>query len=109
MRTPLIILLVTFLCVVVPSGCSKQDSARVTPTATIENLKVAHAAQYHRAIWYTAAAAEADRERMGNLAHLFRAIALSESIHAKGHEALLVSVGATTDTSRGTAYPLGTT
>lgn len=91
------------------AGCSKDSEAPPVPTATIENLKVAHACAFKRSMWYANAALEADRERLGNLAAMFRAISRSEAIHAANHERLLVSKNATTDTSKAACLPLGTT
>src|SRR5512145_2829145 len=82
------------------AGCSKDADTPPLPTATIENLKVVHACALKRSMWYEAAAQEAEVERMGNLALLFRAISRSEAIHATLHERLLASKGQTTDTSK---------
>ncbi|MEK6651211.1 MAG: ferritin family protein [Bacteroidota bacterium] len=89
-------------------GCSKEAQAPPIPTVTIENLKVAHACAFKRSLWYASAAKVADRERLGNLAALFRAISKSESVHASLHEQLLVSRNQGTDTSRAACLSLGT-
>ncbi len=89
--------------------CSKQPDTPAIPTVTIENLKVAHACAFKRSLWYDAAAKEAETERLGNLAALFRAVSRSEAIHAALHEQLLLSKNATTDTSKAACLPLGTT
>lgn len=96
-------------CAILFAGCSKEADAPPLPTATIENLKVAHACAVKRSLWYDAAANEADLERMGNLALLFRAISRSEAIHASLHEQLLASKGQATDTSKASCPPLGNT
>lgn len=90
------------------ASCSKKEETPPVPTVTIENLKVAHACAFKRSEWYAAAAKEADRERFGNLAALFRAISKSESVHASLHEQLLVSRNQGTDTSKAACLPLGT-
>jgi rubrerythrin len=93
----------------IAAGCSKETEAPPVPTATIENLKVAHACAFKRSVWYASAALEAERERMGNLAAMLRAISRSEAIHAANHERLLASKNATTDTSKAACLPLGST
>lgn len=94
---------------ILAAGCSKESEAPPVPTATIENLKVAHACAFKRSMWYANAALEAERERLGNLAAMLRAISRSEAIHAANHERLLLSKDATTDTSKAACLPLGTT
>lgn len=91
------------------TGCSKEAETPTIPTATIENLKVAHACAFKRSMWYAEAAKVANVERMGSLAALFRAVSRAEAIHASSHEQLLTSKGQSTDTSKATCLPLGTT
>lgn len=88
-------------------GCKKNDTP-IKPTATIENLKVAHACEFKRARWYGEAAVEAEHERLGNLAMMFKALSRSEEIHASLHEGLLKAKGESTDTSKAACPPLGT-
>lgn len=90
-------------------SCSRQPEAPRVPTVTIENLKVAHACAFKRSVWYLAAADEAEAERLGNLAAMFRAISRSQAIHASQYERLLLSKNAATDTSKAVCPPLGTT
>lgn len=97
------------IAIVLIAGCSEQPETPPVPTATIENLKVAHACALKRSVWYGAAANEADAERLGNLAAMFRAISRSQGIHASRYEQLLLSKGASTDTSKAACPPLGTT
>ncbi|MCU0453116.1 MAG: hypothetical protein MUE68_05625 [Bacteroidetes bacterium] len=97
------------IAIVLIAGCSKQPETPSLPTATIENLKVAHACAFKRSAWYAAAANEADADRLGNLAVMFRAVARSQAIHAARYEQLLLSKSATTDTSKSACPPLGTT
>lgn len=97
------------IALVIVNGCSKQPETPPVPAVTIENLKVAHACAFKRSLWYTAAASAAESERLGNLAMMLRAVSRSEAIHASLHEQLLSSKGVSTDTSKASCLPLGST
>jgi len=89
-------------------GCKSEPEKPAKPTTTIENLKVAHAVAFRRAEYYAAAAKEAEAERLGNLASMYRAVSRSEQVHAAGHEAMLASLNESTDTSKSPHLPVGT-
>src|SRR5512137_2844110 len=95
----LVLTLLCAVCVVTTVGC-KSNEPPPKPVATIENLKVAHACAFKRSMWYGMAADAAEKERLGNLAMMFRAISRSEAIHASLHEQLLQSKTQSTDTSK---------
>jgi rubrerythrin len=85
------------------SGCSKNEQpkgeAKVEQkqdgktTATIENLKLAYSSEVKHAAWYEAYAKQAQKENLGEVAVMFRAIAQSEKLHADNMGTLLKSRG----------------
>ncbi len=106
MKAPLSLLLPA-VGVLLLAGCKSEPEQPPKPETTIENLKVAHAAAYHRAVYYAQAGAQANSERLENLGALYAAIARSEEIHAAGHEAMLTLQGEETDTTKSPPLPLG--
>ena len=67
---------------------------------TIENLKAAFAGEAQASRRYTAFAKKADSEGYSQVAKLFRAAALSESIHAINHLNALGAIASTDDNLR---------
>lgn len=91
----------------VMAGCSSEQPQPARADASIENLKTAHAVSFRRSEYYRDAAVLAQKERLGNLAALYRALARSEEIHTSGHELLLLGQKAGTDTTKSPHLPLG--
>ncbi len=108
MKMRLLFFIILPLFTLVYLGCKSEPDKPPRPETTIENLKVAHAAAYHRAAYYAAAGKQAEQERLGNLAKMYRAIARSEQIHAAGHEEFLKQHSEATDTTKSSSLPLGT-
>ena len=69
-------------------------------TSTPENLTTAFAGESQANQKYRAFAKKADREKMPNIAALFRTTAEAERIHAEGHLQALDSIGSTADNIR---------
>jgi rubrerythrin len=101
------------------SGCSKKEEpkgeAKVaqkldgqTP-ATIENLKLAYTSEVKHASWYEAFAKQAQKENLGEIAVMFRAIAQSEKVHADNMAAALKAKGAEMPASTVENPPAGKT
>lgn len=83
-------------------GCGKKEGEEAKPataqaggtaTATIENLKTAFGAESKRVEWYEKFAQQAQRENLGDIAVLFKALSRSEKVHAEKAAALLKSKG----------------
>lgn len=79
------------LLVVVLSGCQEKsrEPVQVKPELTLENLQDAYGREIRREVMYTQFAGQAQKERLTNLANLYRALARSESIHSGQHAGLL--------------------
>ncbi len=65
------------------------------PEATLKNLKTAFNTESNCKARYEAFALKADEEGYQQVASLFRAVAVSEGIHAADYEKLLTSIGET--------------
>ncbi len=74
-------------------GCQKKEEQVQPPVATIENLKAAYALEVKRANWYEQFSKQAQKENLGDIAVLFRALARSEQVHAERAAKLLRSKG----------------
>jgi rubrerythrin len=66
-------------------------------TDTIKNLKDAFAGESQASQKYTLFAKKAERDGFTNVAHLFRAAAEAERIHAEGHLKALEEIGTTAE------------
>lgn len=91
----LTMLVVGILIIVVVDGCQKKSDATTSskPLVTTENLQTAYGSAKKRALWYSRFVQSADKEKLTNVAFLFRAIAHSEEVHAANHAMLLRSRG----------------
>jgi rubrerythrin len=79
------------LCAFWPaSGFAQKSTA---PQKTIDNLNTAVAGEANASHRYTLFAHEADQEGYAQVAKLFRATALAESIHERNHESVLRGLG----------------
>ena len=77
-------------------GCSKEQSKQETvakPTVTLENLQTAYAKSIKHQMMYTQFVAEAEKEKLPNIARLYKAVARSEEIHAANHARLMKENG----------------
>lgn len=79
--------------VLVLSGCKKEEPAPVTQKVTVDNLQTAYGAALKRVTWYSRFIAKAEKERLPNVANLFRAVVRSEQIRMANHAKLLKSFG----------------
>ncbi|MBI3587274.1 MAG: rubrerythrin family protein [Ignavibacteriales bacterium] len=76
------------------SGCKKKEEpAPVTQKITIDNLQTAYGASVKRVTWYKRFVAKAEKERLTNVANLFKAVIRSEEIRAANHAKLIKSFG----------------
>ena len=90
--------------VLVIVGCQKKEGEAEKPQAdasvqsasapaTIENLKVAYGLELKRVDWYDRFSKQAQKENLGDIAVLFKALARSEKVHADKTAELLKSKG----------------
>jgi rubrerythrin len=72
-------------------GCEQKAPEQQAPKQTItnENLQTAYSKQTRHSFMYAKFIKVADKEKLPNVANLYRAISRSEEIHAKNHAALL--------------------
>ena len=86
---PLVV--VAFLLRTVLYGCQEKtpEPEKVNPTMTIENLQTAHGKELKWQQMNTAFVKQAEKERMSNVANLYRVAAHSEEIRAENHARLL--------------------
>jgi len=92
---PLSIALISiFLTIAFFTGCQKtsEEKKTIQPTVTIENLHTAYAKEMNRHKMYDSFTARALKDKMKNVAQLYRALARSEEIHALNHIKLLKSL-----------------
>lgn len=82
-----------FLCGLWPATVWAQSAAR--PTKTIDNLNAAIEGEANATHRYSLFARKADEEGYAQVAKLFRAASLAESIHQKNHEKVLRDLGVT--------------
>lgn len=95
------------LCAAAPAAVLAEPSG--APQQTVDNLNTAIAGEANASHRYTMFAAEADREGYAQVARLFRAAALAESIHQKNHEAVLRGLGVEPKTPVVEEVKVGTT
>jgi rubrerythrin len=81
------LLLIAFLLY----GCDQKSPDQQAPKQTItnENLQTAYAKQMRHSFIYAKFIKQAEKEKLANVANLYRAISRSEQIHANNHAALL--------------------
>lgn len=91
--------LVMFLVI---SGCQKKEGEAAKPEVaqqasaalvSIDNLKTAHAAAAKNIDWYDKFSKQAQKENLGDIAVLFKALARSEKVHADMFASLLKTKG----------------
>lgn len=83
-------------CALAPTGARAQDAPAAGPAipqTTVDNLNAAIEGEANAVNRYTLFAQCADEEGYTQVAKLFRAASLAESIHRKNHEAVLRSHG----------------
>lgn len=97
------LIFVAFLSTLLLVGCGKKDEQkqpaqtqqqqRTQILATLNNLQTAYGAELKRSLWYDRFAKQAQRENLGGIAVLFRALSSSEKVHADNDAKLLKSKG----------------
>jgi len=90
------VLIVLFTIVGVLAGCQKKEEAKEEgkqQLATMDNLQAAYGAEAKRVIWYDKFARQAQKENLGDIAVLFRALSKSEQVHVGNIAKLLKSKG----------------
>jgi len=72
-------------------GCGEKSAEESAPKQTItnENLQTAYMKQMRHSFIYGKFIRQAEKEKLPNVANLYRAISRSEQIHANNHAALL--------------------
>jgi rubrerythrin len=76
-------------------GCGQKSPEQQAPKQTItnENLQTAYAKQMRHSFMYAKFIKQAEKEKLFNVANLYRAISRSEAIHAENHATLMRSRG----------------
>lgn len=92
-------------------GCQQKQAEKKEnkPTVTLENLQTAYNKETAYAHMYQLFAERADKDRLKNIAQLYRACAKSEEIHAKDHADLMKSNSITVQEPPGENIPVGST
>jgi len=92
-------------------GCqkNKEESKEMRKAVTLENLQTAYAKSVKYARMYTLFSKRAEKDRLLNVANLYRAVSRSEQIHADLHGALLRKNGVEPVAPQEEAVPVGTT
>jgi rubrerythrin len=80
--------------------CSNLRNKEMSMSKTIENLKAAFAGESQANRKYLAFAKQADKEGYPEIARLFRAVALAETVHAHNHLRILGGIGETVENLR---------
>jgi rubrerythrin len=96
MKATIIVALLCALCPVAgfaQQAPNPQKQQAANPQKTIDNLNAAIQGEANASRRYTLFAAKADEEGYPQVAKLFRAAALAESIHQKNHEKVLRDLG----------------
>jgi rubrerythrin len=98
-----VVLALTMSLVLSFNGCSKKEEPKQQAkieqklegkaTATTENLKLAYSSEVKHASWYETFAKQAQKENLGEVAVMFRAISQSEKVHADNMANLLKAKG----------------
>ena len=91
-------------------GCQqKAPEQKPVATVTLENLQTALNKQVKYQHMYTLFAQRAEKEHQKNIAHLYRALARAEEIHAADHRRLIKTLGGEPVTPALDALVIGTT
>jgi rubrerythrin len=92
-------------------GCqkNKEESKETKRAVTVDNLQTAYAKSVKYARMYTLFSKRAERDRLLNVANLYRAVSRSEQIHADLHAGLLRKNGVEPVAPQEEAVPVGTT
>jgi len=92
-------------------ACKKQEEEKkpTKPEVTIENLQTAYAKSLNYERMYNLFAQRAKKDRLLNVANLYRAVARSEAIHAALHADLLRKQGVEPRTPQIDSVTVGTT
>ena len=92
-------------------GCQKQkeESKETKRTVTVENLQTAYAKSVNYARMYTLFMKRAEKDRLLNVANLYRAVSRSEQAHADLHAGLLRKNGIEPVAPQEEAVIVGTT
>lgn len=96
------------LCGLVWPGIALSQGAR-KPTQTIDNLNAAIEGEANASHRYELFARRADEEGYAQVAKLFRAAALAESIHQKNHEKVMRDLGVEAKSPKLADVKIGTT
>ena len=103
--------LIVIMLIALLFGCQQKPKEQVEnkPTVTLENLQVAYNKQVNYSHMYDLFAQRADKDRLKNVAALFRAVSQSELVHAKVHADLMKSQGLTVQEPKIDSIPVGST
>jgi rubrerythrin len=102
---------IPFLLLAFNFGCQKQkeDQSEAKQKVTVENLQTAYAKSVNYVRMYNLFARRAEKDRLLNVAHLYRAVARSEQAHADLHAELLHQYGVEPVNPQEEAVTVGTT
>jgi rubrerythrin len=102
---------IPFLLLAFNFGCQKQkeDQGETKQKVTVENLQTAYAKSVNYVRMYNLFTRRAEKDRLLNVAHLYRAVARSEQVHANLHAQLLRQYGVEPVTPQEEAVTVGTT
>lgn len=98
------------------AGCQKKEGEAAksespekteAASASIENLKTAYAASAKNVDWYDKFSKQAQKENLGDVAVLFKALARSEKVHADMFASLLKTKGIEVTTPAAEPLPAG--
>ena len=97
------LIFVAFVSTLLLVGCGKKDEQKQPAQtqqqqqtqilATLNNLQTAYGAELKRSLWYDRFAKQAQKENLGDIVVLFRALSRSEKVHADNDAKLLKSKG----------------
>jgi rubrerythrin len=104
-------LVVGIVIIVLGGSCQKKsdDAGSAKSLVTTQNLQTSYGSAKKRALWYSRFVQAADKEKLTNVALLFKAIARSEEVHAANHAVLLRSRGIEPIEQPIDSVPLGVT
>jgi len=102
---------IPFLLLGLNFGCQKQkeESKETRLKVTVENLQTAYAKSVNYARMYTLFTKRAEKDRLLNVANLYRAVSRSEQVHADLHAGLLRKNGVEPVAPQEEAVTVGTT
>ena len=88
---------IIFIIFVIPffllTGCKKNEAKEVKPEITLQNLQTAYNQEMRISNEYALFSENAEKNRFGAIANLYKAVSRSEKIHAEMAAALLRSKG----------------